>query len=331
MTVAAVIPHWNRRDLLAGLLDNLKQQTRPFDDVIVVDNGSCDGSADLAGRAGARVLRLESNLGFAAAVNKGIQAASCKWVAILNNDVTLEAGWNEMLLHEAERTEAWFATGKALTAQNAECIDATFDEIARSGCAWRCGAGKADAPIWNKSRVIRIAPMTAALFRRSLFDEIGLLDEGFGSYLEDVDFGIRCALAGRSGIYVPQAVAYHRGSSTLGRWNKDTVRWIARNQVVLARKYLHGQGLWPIMAGQLLWGLVACRHGRALSYVRGKAAGLRDMAVGLDVRSPGWKYRKYTPEAVRVLLEESERTIFDLQRHTGFDWYWRIYFWMLRR
>jgi len=332
MTVAAVIPHWNRRDLLADLLNNLKQQTRPFDEVIVVDNGSSDGSADLAERAGARVLRLETNIGFAAAVNKGIEATPCEWVAILNNDVSLEADWNEMLLHEAERTEASFATGKSLAAEKTDFIDGTFDEIARSGCAWRCGAGKPNAPIWNKSRVIRMAPMTAGLFRRSLFDEIGFLDEGFGSYLEDVDFGIRCALAGRSGIYVPEAIAYHRGSSTLGRWNKDTVRWIARNQVLLARKYLRDQALWPILAGQLLWGLVAFRHGRALSYLRGKAAGLRDEAEVLrGVRSPGWKYRKYKPEAVRALLEESERTIFELQQHTGFDWYWRIYFWMLRR
>src|SRR5215472_895639 len=117
MTVAAVIPHWNRRDLLADLLNNLKQQTRPFDEVIVVDNGSSDGSADLAARAGARVLRLETNIGFAAAVNKGIEATPCEWVAILNNDVSLEADWNETLLHGAERTEASFATGKSLAAE----------------------------------------------------------------------------------------------------------------------------------------------------------------------------------------------------------------------
>src|SRR6516162_9812115 len=110
MNVAAIIPHWNRRDLLMELLNNLKQQTRPFDEVIIADNGSTDDSAYLAESAGARVLRLQRNLGFAAAVNRGIEAVRCDWVAILNNDVALDPKWLEMLLAEAERQNAWFAT-----------------------------------------------------------------------------------------------------------------------------------------------------------------------------------------------------------------------------
>jgi len=328
MSVAAIIPHWNRRDLLKDLLDNLKQQTRPFDEVIIADNGSTDDSAGLAETAGARVLRLQRNLGFAAAVNRGIEAVRCEWVAILNNDVSLDPKWLEILLAEAERHKAWFATGKTLNARRPAMIDGTFDEIARSGCAWRCGTGKPDSAIWNTPRVIRIAPMTAALFRRSLFTDLGLLDEEFGSYLEDVDFGIRCALAAKAGIYVPAAIAHHRGSETLGRWNKDTVRWIARNQVVLTAKYLQDQARWRIMAGQLLWALVAFRRGRIFSYLQGKLEGLRwaKARARLDRKS-----KKYKPEAVRVLLEESERTILELQRQTGFDWYWRLYFWLPRR
>ena len=73
MKVAAVVPHWNRRDLLQTLLANLGEQTRPFDEIIVVDNGSADDSVLVAERAGARVIRLERNLGFAAAVNRGIK------------------------------------------------------------------------------------------------------------------------------------------------------------------------------------------------------------------------------------------------------------------
>ena len=98
MKVAAVIPHWNRAALLAALLNNLRLQTRLFDEVIVVDNGSADGSADLAERAGARVIRLDRNFGFAVAVNRGVAATDADWVAILNNDVTLDAGWLERLL-----------------------------------------------------------------------------------------------------------------------------------------------------------------------------------------------------------------------------------------
>ena len=321
--VAAVIPHWNRADLLGALLENLKLQTRQFDEIVVADNGSTDDSAALAERAGARVLRLGRNLGFAAAVNRGVMETRRAWVAVLNNDVTLEPRWLEILVAAAEREKAWFAAGKTLSASEPGIVDGTFDEVSRAGCAWRCGEGRQDSPLWNQGRRIRIAPMTAALFRRSLFDRVGLLDESFGSYLEDVDFGIRCSISGLDGIYAPESVAYHRGSSTLGRWNKDTVRWIARNQVLLAAKHLRGQPRCPIVVGQLLWGLVALRHGRGLAYLQGKWEGVRaarNVQPQTDVA-----------EAVRLVLEQSERTILELQRQTGFDRYWGAYFWLLRQ
>jgi GT2 family glycosyltransferase len=329
MTVAAVIPHWNRVDLLRALFANLKQQTRPFDRIIVVDNGSTDNSAGEAQRLGAEVVALPRNLGFAGAVNRGIAAAvGSDWVALLNNDVTLDAHWLERLLTAGDHPEIWFATGKILTASDHSRIDGCFDEISRGAASWRCGAGRPDGPVWNQAREIRIAPMTAALFRRSLFDEVGPLDEQFGSYLEDADFGLRCALVGRIGIYGPEAVAYHQGSATLGRWNKDTVRLLARNQVLLAAKHFRGQPRWPLLAAQLLWGLVAIRHGRALSYLRGKAQGLRlarqicKVCNAADSRSIA---------RLTEIVAESERNIFELQRKTGFDSYWRAYFWLSRR
>src|SRR5579863_9956851 len=121
--VAAVIPHWNRADLLGALLENLKLQTRPFDEVVVADNGSTDDSAALAERAGARVLRLGRNLGFAAAVNRGVMETRPAWVAVLNNDVTLEPRWLEILVAAAEREKAWFAAGKNLSAAEPGIVD----------------------------------------------------------------------------------------------------------------------------------------------------------------------------------------------------------------
>ena len=164
--------------------------------------------------------------------------------------------------------------------------------------------------------------MTAALFRRDLFCEVGTLDESLGSYLEDVEFGLRCALGGRGGVYAPAAVAHHRGSATLGEWHPDTVRSIARNQVLLAAKHFRGQPSFPIVAGQLLWGLLAFRHGRGWSYLRGKIDGIR---AARQISEP-LPSARLTP-----ILEASEREILELQRRTGFDGYWRAYFWLLRR
>jgi GT2 family glycosyltransferase len=323
MTVAAIIPHWNRRDLLDPLFASLHAQTRAFDELILVDNGSTDDSADLAETLGAKVLRLGQNLGFAPAVNRGIQSTNTDWIAILNNDVTLAPDWLEQLL--ANSDGAGFATGKILSAADPSLIDGTFDEISRAACAWRCGQGKKDSPLWNQRRKIRMAPMTAAIFRKSLFTSVGPLDETFGSYLEDVDFGIRCALAGHQGEYVPTAVAYHRGSETWGAWNKDTVKRISRNQILLTVKHFGGQPRWPIVAGQMLWGLVALRHFRGVSYLRGKIS--------------GWKtaraiYREkitVSEDRIASLARTGEEQIFALQQQTGFDRYWRAYFWLLPR
>jgi GT2 family glycosyltransferase len=324
MKVAAVVPHWNRRDLLQTLLANLAQQTRAFDEIIVVDNGSADDSAAVGERAGAKVVRLERNLGFAAAVNRGIRTASADWIAILNNDVTLAPDWLSTLLSalekDAEKEPAWFATGKTLMAADPSRVDGAFDAISQGACACRCGSGKPDGPFWNQPRRIRMAPMTAGLFQRRLFEEIGYLDESFESYLEDVDFGIRCAIAGRWGVYVPAAIAYHQGSSTWGQWNKYSVRLIARNQVLLTAKYLGGLSRWPIVAGQLLWGLLALRHGCAGAYLQGKMAGMR-VARTLRERRPA-------SENIQAFVRESEQTILEVQRQTGFDRYWRAYFWL---
>ncbi len=324
--VAAVIPTWNRRDLLATLLRNLAAQTRPFDEIIVIDNGSEDDSAALAAGAGTKVLRMGRNLGFAAAVNRGIEAAETEWVAILNNDVTLEPDWLAKLLDAAVEEDVWFATGKILQAADHQVVDGTFDEISRGGCASRCGSGKPDGPAWNQTRPIRVAPMTAAIFRRQLFCDLKGLDETFGSYMEDVDFGLRCAMAGRGGVFAPSAIAYHRGSATLGEWNKDTVWRIARNQVLLSAKHFQGQPRWPIVAGQLLWGLVALRHGRGAAFVRGKIAGMR------EARRLKWpSTNEYTRKVLSEVLESSEANILALARETGFDSYWRAYFWLSRR
>jgi GT2 family glycosyltransferase len=165
--------------------------------------------------------------------------------------------------------------------------------------------------------------MTAALFRKKLFDEIGGLDERFGSYLEDVDFGIRCAAVGRDGVYLPQAIAHHQGSATQGKWNSDTVRLIARNQMLLTVKHFRGFPRWPIVAGQLLWGILSLRHGKGVAWLRGKISGWRDAA---DFRRDDRDQRP-----VRAIIEASEETILEIQRQTGFDWYWRAYFWLQRR
>ena len=158
----------------------------PAEELLVVDNGSSDGAPDLARSRGARVIAMGRNAGFAAAVNRGIREARGEWIAVLNSDVELSPGY----LAALQQTGGWFATGKILAA--APRIRSTElsisvprrHSLARGQRASRWTAVVGAANIWS-------APWTAALFRAELFQKIGLLEESFESYLEDVDFGLR--------------------------------------------------------------------------------------------------------------------------------------------
>jgi GT2 family glycosyltransferase len=322
--VTVVVPNWNRRDLLERLLGDLARQTHPIQEVVVADNGSTDGSAEMASAAGARVIQMGRNTGFSPAVNCGIRAARTPWLVIVNNDVEPAPDWLERLLEAAGREGTWFATGKLLSAARRDTLDGAFDKISRGGCSWRAGHGRPDGPEWARPQEIRFVPFTAALFRAELFEQVGLLDERFESYLEDVDFGLRCAKKDYRGVYVPAAVAYHGGSATLGAWHPENVRRISRNQLLLVAKHFPKGWLWrygwPVAVGQTLWGFVAIRHGAGLAFARGK------MEAFGQFRAVRATSAEHESGDIGRILEESERELFRLQQRTGFDLYWRLYF-----
>src|SRR5437764_9259956 len=146
MSISAIVPVWNGRELLERLLASLAAQTEPASEVLVVDNGSRDGAPELARQRGARVIRMGRNAGFAAAVNRGIGEALGEWVAVLNSDVELSPSYFEKLMAAAAAADAWFATGKILSGatsnrEAAPVIDGTFDVLCRGGAAWRVGSG----------------------------------------------------------------------------------------------------------------------------------------------------------------------------------------------
>lgn len=320
MTVTAVIPNWNGAPRLVTLLKHLAHQTYPVSEIIVVDNGSHDGSAEAAEQAGAHVLRLGENRGFAVAVNRGIEACRTDTIAILNNDVELAPDWLALLIRAFGEPSAWFATGKIVSSSAQKTLDATFDTVCRGATPWRSGHGRPDAPVWNRPSEISMPPFTAAVFRRDLFAHVGKLDSTFESYLEDVDFGLRCAANGYTGRYVPEAVAWHVGSATLGAWHPRTVRQISRNQVLLIARHYPANWPWrygwPVAVAQLLWAFLAIRKGCGMAWLRGKVEGIRLYRTARRRPAPG----------IEEALRRSERQLRDLQEQTGFDAYWRIYF-----
>lgn len=313
---AAVIPNRNRADLLERALASAAAQTVPPARVVVVDNGSTDDSAGVARRAGAQVVQLPDNRGFAAAVNAGVRECDEEWVLILNNDVELDPACLEALLETAARRQAAAAAPRLLSFGNPAQLDGCWDLLSRGGAALRCGHGLPDGPAWHDERPILFAPLTATLVRR----ELCRLDEAFGSYLEDIDLSLRLKLAGHSLWYSPRALARHHGSATDGAWSSRMVTQIARNQLLLAARHFPDdwwrREAWAMCVAQGLWGLAAARHGRAPAWLRGKWLGLRAWTA---CRRPAPQ-----PEQFRALLRESEH---ELRAYTRAhpSWYWKVY------
>lgn len=326
-TVSAIIPTWNRADLVESILKNLRSQRRPPEQIIVIDNGSGDATQLVAREFGVDLIVFPENRGFATAINEGISHATGDWVLIVNNDVVLEPDWLERIVNSAERADAPFAVGKLLRPVGQNQLDGTWDLISRAAYAWRCGYGKRDGIIWSTPRRIYFAPMTAALFQRSVFEQIGGLETRFESYYEDVDFGVRCALAGLQGIYEPAAIAIHMSKTTLGRSAARVYYLSARNQVFILAKYYSLKTLlrfaWPVFAGQVLALFAAAKQHNFLPALRGKFEGLRRWNE-FRTQSAGEAGR------VQETFHESEREIYRLQRLAGFDIYWRLYFSLVR-
>jgi GT2 family glycosyltransferase len=310
MKISAIVPVWNGRDLLARLLTTLEAQSRPVDELLIVDNGSTDGAPEVARARGARVIAMGHNAGFAAAVNRGIREAGHPLIAILNSDVELAPDYLEKLA----AADAAFATGKIVGRTG--LLDGSFDLTCRGATTWRSGAGLRDGPPFDEGRDIFSPPWTAVLYRAEVFQRVGLLEESFESYLEDVDFGLRCAARGIGGRYVPEARAVHVGSAALGRWHPETVRRMARNQLFLAARHFSARHVWPVVVAQILWGAVAIRHGRGLAWVRGKGEGVRGFSAARR-----WNGQKDLQVLDRV-LRSNEQFI----RGASRDRYWRLYF-----
>ena len=287
MTVSVVIPTWNGRALLDVVLESLERQSLAADEVIVVDNGSTDGTVEhlRSRRPSVTVVALGENTGFAAAVNRGIERASGDVVALVNNDIELHPEFLRELVAGLEADPgAASAAAKMLRFDDREVLDAAGDTLRWSGVALQRGQGERDRGQYDAPGRVFSACAGAAAYRRSAFAEVGLFDEAFFAYLEDVDWGFRAQLAGLGCVYVPTAIAYHVGSATTRREGRPDPFFYGlprRNNVWMVLKNYPGSALLraaPLLAVNHL-GLVyvAVRDGMARAHFAALAAAARGL------------------------------------------------------
>ncbi len=284
--VTVVIPNYNGIKFLGECLRSLGEQedcTPPYE-IVVVDNGSSDGSLELMEREfpRVRIIALSKNTGFSHAVNVGIQASQAPYVILLNNDTKVKSRFIYELYHAIEnRLHAFSVSAKMLLWDKPELLDGAGDRYCVLGWAYARGKGKPAAD-YDRAAEVFSACGGAAVYRRKIFEEIGYFDEGHFAYMEDVDVGYRARIYGYRNYYEPKAEVIHYGSASSGsRYNKFKTRLAAANNILVIGKNMPLlQWIWnfPFLAtGFFLKFLFFHRKGMGRLYMKGLAEGLKKL------------------------------------------------------
>lgn len=283
--VGVVIVNYNAGGLLDRALASLARQTRRPDRVIVVDNASTDGSPEGLERtfSAVELIRLDENVGFAAANNTGVRAAAdCEWVALLNPDAFPEPDWLERLLDAARSEPGYsFFASRLLLADDPDTLDGTGDVYHVSGLAFRRDHGRPAAKAVRPQEEVFAPCAAAALYRRNAFLEVGGFDERYFAYLEDLDLAFRLRLAGHRCLYVPSSRALHHGSAIAGRTSNFTIYHSQRNLVWTYLKNMPSPLLWLYLPQHLLVNVVALVAYSLLGQPRAVISAKRDAVRGL--------------------------------------------------
>jgi len=237
--VTVVVPNYNGKKFVGDCLASLRQQNSANFTVILVDNGSTDGSMELVREHYPEVelIALAENTGFCGAVNTGIKKSKTKYVILLNNDTEVETDFVEEMVKAIKRhKKAFSCAAKMLQFDKRTLIDDAGNFYSAFGWAYARGKGKAETS-YSKERQIFSSCAGAAIYRREVFDEIGLFDEEHFAYLEDTDIGYRAKIAGYENWFAPKARVYHIGSATSGSaYNQFKISHSARNNIYMIAK-----------------------------------------------------------------------------------------------
>ena len=293
-TVAIVIPSWNSAALLPRLLDSIAAQGGGVE-TFVVDNGSIDGSVELLRERGIPCLALPTNLGFAAAVDLGVERTDAPFVLPLNADTQLEPGCVATLVEVLAADSGLGGVAPRilqLEGEGRKVADALLYSagmaLTADGRAIEAGAGEARSEQWLHPREVFGVCGAACLLRRELFIELGGYDRSFVSFYEDVDLNVRAQIAGRRFTYVPEAVVWHLGNASwqagFERPGADNARLVARNRIVTQARFMPASALPRILAVEAGALVRAARERRLLSTLRGKLEGLARLPRALSER-----------------------------------------------
>ena len=305
--VSVIIPNYNGKDYIRDCLESLKCQDFKDFDVLVVDNASEDGSADIVGNEYKEVTlkRLSQNFGFSRAANEGLKiCASSDYVLLLNADTRVDRGFVGAMYRAVSADERIFsASAKMLQMKAPDRIDGAGDLYCALGWAFARGKGKSRER-YKKPCDVFASCGGAAIYDRRKLDETGWFDEFHFAYLEDVDLGYRARIMGYRNVYAPDALVYHLGSAVSGsRYNDFKIRLSARNNMYVIMKNMPTLQIILNLPFLLCGFLVKALFFTAMGHSRAYLSGLKR---GYLLCREGKKYpyaKEHFTNYVRIQLE----------------------------
>ncbi len=310
LRLSIVIPTYNGRELLAGCLASVMRHRPADSEVIVVDDGSSDGTREWlsAAHPEVRLVTLERNQGFCKAINAGIRAAQAPFVETLNNDAVVTAGWADAALALFADPRVGSVAPLVWLKDEDGLIDSAGDQYHVCGWAMNRGHRKPIDPDLCRVKEVFGASASAAFFRREALERVGAFPEYFGAYYDDIHLAFRLRHAGYRCLYTPHAHVFHRLHASYDHGtarvvaqlslNEERVFWANLPAAVLRRAALpHFVYVACNAFGRLLHG----QHG--LAYLRGKWLALREVSALRRARQERRELTRQAASPVSLPLE----------------------------
>ena len=228
--VSVVVVNYNGRHLLEDCFRSLTQQTYGNYEIILVDNGSKDDSTSFVKEHYPKVniVQLSSNTGFAGGTNAGIKEAKGEYILTLNNDTCVFSDFIEKLIQPMLQGPAVGMCSSKMISPDKK-INSTGICLSRSGAAWDRGGFEQDTGQYDHEEEVFGPCAGAALYRKTMLDEIGIFDEDFFLFMEDVDLAFRARLAGWKCIYTHEARVIHKHGGTASAGSDIAIYYGNRN------------------------------------------------------------------------------------------------------
>jgi len=299
--ISVIVLNWNGRIHLKECLDSLRYQTYKDFEVIFVDNGSTDNSVEFVREnfPDVTILTLNKNAGFSKGNNEGIKIAKSEYIVLLNNDTKVDKYWlGELYKSVCKHPEISFFASK---------IDSAGDGYAICGAPFKIGHYE-NGSKYSQENIVFGACAGASLYKKEMLNDVGLLDDDFFAIYEDGDLNFRAQLKGYKCLFVPSAIVYHKGSSSIGTLTDFYVYYGQRNVeylyiknmpflLILKNAYIH-----------LLYILLAFVYflikGKAIRFIQAKIDVLRNLSNLLKKRLEIQKNRKINNYYLLSLFEK---------------------------